>query len=142
MFWVELVPAFLFFFLLFFIPESPRYFVLVGKIDEAKAVLKKLFSEEEIDAKLAKIQESLQDQKAPSLSDLMVESTRKVHPIVWVALGLATFQQLVGINVVFYYGAVLWQSVVFSEGDALMINVISGAVSIGAVAISIALIDK
>ena len=142
MFWVELVPAFLFFFLLFFIPESPRYFVLVGKIDEAKAVLKKLFSEEEIDAKLAKIQESLQDQKAPSLSDLMVESTRKVHPIVWVALGLATFQQLVGINVVFYYGAVLWQSVGFSEGDALMINVISGAVSIGAVAISIALIDK
>jgi SP family sugar:H+ symporter-like MFS transporter len=72
----------------------------------------------------------------------MVESTRKVHPIVWVALGLATFQQLVGINVVFYYGAVLWQSVGFSEGDALMINVISGAVSIGAVAISIALIDK
>jgi SP family sugar:H+ symporter-like MFS transporter len=57
-------------------------------------------------------------------------------------LGLATFQQLVGINVVFYYGAVLWQSVGFSEGDALMINVISGAVSIGAVAISIALVDK
>ena len=80
--------------------------------------------------------------KAPSLTDLIVKSTRKVHPIVWVALGLATFQQLVGINVVFYYGAVLWQSVGFSEGDALMINVISGAVSIGAVAISIALVDK
>ena len=66
MFWVELVPAFLFFFLLFFIPESPRYFVLVGKIDEAKSVLQKLFSEEEIEAKLAKIQESLQDQNMPS----------------------------------------------------------------------------
>lgn len=142
MFWMELIPAVLFFVLLFFIPESPRYFVLVGKVDEAKQVLIKLFSAEEIDAKLDKIKESLKNQQAPSLSDLIVQGTRKVHPIVWVALGLATFQQLVGINVVFYYGAVLWQSVGFSEGDALMINVISGAVSIGAVAISITLIDK
>lgn len=142
MFWMELIPAILFFVLLFFIPESPRYFVLAGKVDEAKQVLSKLFSAEEVDERLDKIKASLQNQQAPSLSDLIVKSTKKVHPIVWVALGLATFQQLVGINVVFYYGAVLWQSVGFSENDALMINVISGAVSIGAVAISIALIDK
>lgn len=142
MFWMELIPAILFFVLLFFIPESPRYFVLAGKVDEAKQVLSKLFSAEEVDERLDKIKASLQNQQTPSLSDLIVKSTKKVHPIVWVALGLATFQQLVGINVVFYYGAVLWQSVGFSENDALMINVISGAVSIGAVAISIALIDK
>ena len=142
MFWMELIPAVLFFVLLFFIPESPRYFVLAGKVDEAKQVLLKLFSAEEVDERIDKIKASLQSQQAPSLSDLIVKSTKKVHPIVWVALGLATFQQLVGINVVFYYGAVLWQSVGFSENDALIINVISGAVSIGAVAISIALIDK
>ncbi|HEX5663468.1 MAG TPA: MFS transporter, partial [Xanthomonadaceae bacterium] len=53
-----------------------------------------------------------------------------------------TFQQLVGINVVFYYGAVLWQAVGFSESDALLINVLSGALSIGACLVTVVLIDK
>ena len=57
-------------------------------------------------------------------------------------IGLAIFQQLVGINVVFYYGAVLWQAVGFSEADALMINVIGGVVSLSAVAIALVSIDK
>jgi SP family sugar:H+ symporter-like MFS transporter len=65
-----------------------------------------------------------------------------LKPIVWIGIGLATFQQLVGINVVFYYGAVLWQAVGFSEGDALLINVISGAVSILAVIVALAVIDR
>jgi SP family sugar:H+ symporter-like MFS transporter len=65
-----------------------------------------------------------------------------VRPIVWVGIGLATFQQLVGINVVFYYGAVLWQAVGFSENDALLINVLSGALSIGACLVTVVLIDR
>jgi SP family sugar:H+ symporter-like MFS transporter len=52
------------------------------------------------------------------------------------------FQQLVGINVVFYYGAVLWQAVGFTENDALLINVLSGGLSIAAVLITLATIDK
>ena len=67
-----------------------------------------------------------------ALSDLVDKATGKVRPIVWVGIGLATFQQLVGINVVFYYGAVLWQAVGFSENDALLINVLSGALSASA----------
>ncbi|WP_313212911.1 MFS transporter, partial [Stenotrophomonas sp.] len=51
-------------------------------------------------------------------------------------------QQLVGINVVFYYGAVLWQAVGFSESDALLINVLSGALSIGACLVTVVLIDR
>jgi SP family sugar:H+ symporter-like MFS transporter len=43
---------------------------------------------------------------------------------------------------VFYYGAVLWQAVGFSESDALLINIISGAVSIAACLITITLVDK
>jgi SP family sugar:H+ symporter-like MFS transporter len=65
-----------------------------------------------------------------------------VRKIVWIGIGLAVFQQLVGINVVFYYGAVLWQAVGFSEADALLINIISGAVSIVACIGTILLIDK
>ena len=51
-------------------------------------------------------------------------------------------QQLVGINIVFYYGAVLWQSVGFTESDALLINVLSGGLSIAAVNITVLLIDR
>ena len=67
---------------------------------------------------------------------------RQDPPIVWIGIGLATFQQLVGINVVFYYGAVLWQAVGFSENDALLINVFSGALSIGACLVALVLIDR
>ena len=43
---------------------------------------------------------------------------------------------------VFYYGAVLWQAVGFSESDALLINVLSGALSIGACLVTVLLIDR
>jgi len=65
-----------------------------------------------------------------------------VRPIVWAGLILAVFQQLVGINIVFYYGAVLWQSVGFSENDALQINILSGVLSIAACLAAISVIDK
>lgn len=142
MFWIELLPATLFLVTLLFIPESPRFLVFKGKTDVARQVLIKLYGEADGTAKLADIQASLDKTHTPRLRDLFMKGTRKVRPIVWVGVGLAVFQQLVGINVVFYYGAVLWQAVGFSEGDALMINVISGGLSIGACLITIALIDK
>ncbi len=142
MFWMELIPASIFFVALMFIPESPRFFAVSNNQEKALEVLTKLFGEEEAKTKLDEINESLGAHEKPKFSDLLDTVTRKIRPIVWVGIGLAVFQQLVGINVVFYYGAVLWQSVGFSEGDALLINVISGAVSIGAVLISMYLIDK
>jgi sugar porter (SP) family MFS transporter len=143
MFWVELIPAVLFLVALMFIPESPRYLVMKKKNDQAKTVLARLFGEQIADEKFIQIEESLaKDKHEPKLSDLIDNKTRRVRKIVWVGIGLATFQQLVGINVVFYYGAVLWQAVGFSESDALMINIISGAVSIAACFITLFTIDK
>src|SRR3546814_2040087 len=55
---------------------------------------------------------------------------------------LAVFQQLVGINVVFYYGATLWEAVGFSEDYALQTNILSGVLSIGACLATIALVDR
>ena len=142
MFWIELVPAFLFFFMLWFIPESPRFLVSSGATDKATQVLTKLQGSEAAKLKLAEIKQSLASDHQPRLSDLKEKATGKVRPIVWVGIGLAAFQQLVGINVVFYYGAVLWQAVGFSESDALLINVLSGAISIAACVITLLVIDK
>ncbi|GKW49875.1 MFS transporter [Halomonas sp. NCCP-2165] len=142
MFWMELLPASVFLVALLFIPESPRYLISSGREPEARRVLGLVMPESEVGDKLDEINATLAHDHKPRLSDVLNRTTGKVHGIVWVGIGLAVFQQLVGINVVFYYGAVLWQSVGFSEGDALLINVISGAVSIGACLVAITLIDK
>ena len=142
MFWVELIPAIIFFFALLLIPESPRFLVASRKKDRALVVLTRLMGGDEARTKLAEIDASLaSDHHRPRLKDI-IDTRYGVRPIVWVGIGLATFQQLVGINVVFYYGAVLWQSAGFSESDALLINVISGAVSIGACLVATFLIDR
>ncbi|MDC9526834.1 sugar porter family MFS transporter [Pseudoalteromonas sp. Angola-30] len=143
MFWVELLPASLFLIALLFIPESPRYLMMVGKKESAVRVLSNLYGQETALIKRNEIEASLAtDKHQPKLSDLIDKSKNKLRPIVWVGIGLATFQQLVGINVVFYYGAVLWQAAGFNESDALLINIISGLVSIIAVFITMYFIDK
>ncbi|MCA0394873.1 MAG: sugar porter family MFS transporter [Proteobacteria bacterium] len=143
MFWAEIAPALLFLVALFFIPESPRYLVARGLRDRAARVLALLYGDAEGGRKLQEIDASLAvDHHRPRLSDLVNKATGRIRPIVWVGVGLATFQQFVGINVVFYYGAVLWQAVGFSESDALLINVISGALSIGACIVTVLLVDR
>ncbi|GAB3094208.1 sugar porter family MFS transporter [Lysobacter terrae] len=143
MFWMMSIPSAAFLLLLLFIPESPRYLVVKGRKHDALTVLTRLYGADEAKAKLGEIDASLsQDHHRPRLSDLINKTTGKLRPIVWVGIGLATFQQLVGINVVFYYGAVLWQAVGFSENDALLINVLSGALSIGACLVTVVLIDR
>lgn len=142
MFWIMLIPSVVFFFSLLFIPESPRFLVAKGKKDKALAVFTRLMGAEAAATKVAEIAASLAaDHHGPKLTDIL-DKKRLFRPIVWVGIGLASFQQLVGINIVFYYGAVLWQSAGFKENDALLINVISGAVSIVACLFATALIDR
>jgi MFS transporter, SP family, sugar:H+ symporter len=142
MFWMELVPAVIFFGALFLIPESPRFLVANGQKDKAEKVLTKLYDAATAKVKVAEIYGTLAHDHTPSFKDLINPTSRKIRPIVWVGIGLAILQQFVGINVVFYYGAVLWQAAGFSESDALLTNVASGAVSIAACFITFFLVDK
>ncbi|WP_313931996.1 sugar porter family MFS transporter [Sphingomonas sp. BAUL-RG-20F-R05-02] len=143
MFWLQAVPAAIYLTALFFIPESPRFLVAKGRETEAHTVLTKLFGSNEADRKVAEIRASLAgDHHKPKMSDLIDKTTGKIRPILWTGIGLAVFQQLVGINVVFYYGATLWEAVGFSENDALMINILSGVLSIAACVFTIATVDK
>lgn len=141
MFWIELIPATIFLIALLRIPESPRFLVASGNSNSALSILSRINGSNNGDRKVDEIKNSLAKDHKPRLSDIFADHGI-IKPIIWVGIGLAVFQQLVGINVVFYYGAVLWQAVGFSEGDALLINVISGAVSILAVVIALSLIDK
>nr|WP_297730380.1 sugar porter family MFS transporter [uncultured Maricaulis sp.] len=142
MFWMELLPAVIFLIALFSIPESPRFLVFKKKTEQATGVLSKLFGPVSAKRKVGEIEASLADDHQPSLRDLISPITKKIRPIVWVGIGLASFQQLVGINIIFYYGAVLWQAAGFTESDALLTNVLSGALSIGSVVVALLVIDK
>ncbi|MHA6723364.1 sugar porter family MFS transporter [Sphingomonas sp. RS2018] len=143
MFWMQAIPAAIYFIALTFIPESPRYLVAKGRDAQAQAVMTRLFGPAEAARKVAEIRASLAaDHHRPRLSDLIDRGTGRVRPLVWAGNGLAVFQQLVGINIVFYYGAVLWQSVGFSENDALLINILSGSLSILACLACLLLIDR
>ena len=142
MFWAEILPAGLFFIVLIFIPESPRYLVAANKSEQALKVLSKITNTIEATAKVADIQSTVREGSKPRLADIISKYTGKIHPLVWIGIGLAVLQQFTGINVIFYYGATLWQAAGFTEADALLTNVISGSVNIFFTFVAIMLVDK
>jgi MFS transporter, SP family, sugar:H+ symporter len=142
MFWIEIIPASLFLFLLFFIPESPRYLVAAGRASKALDVLASLTNRVLAEKQVEEIKTTVIRERKPRLSDIIVEKTGKIHPIVWVGMALAALQQFTGINVVFYYGAVLWQAAGFTEADALLQNVITGTTNIGFTILAIYLVER
>jgi SP family sugar:H+ symporter-like MFS transporter len=142
MFWAQAAPAVLFLFTLMFIPESPRYLVAKGRIEDATQVLTRLFGAASAATKVDEIRATLASDHQPRLADLKDAKTGKWRRIVWVGIGLATFQQLVGINVIFYYGIMLWEAVGFTEAQAFATQVINDSVSVAACLVAIMLIDK
>lgn len=142
MFWAECVPALLYGVVLLFIPESPRFLVARQREDEAGQVLTKVSGPEEVSGLIAEIKESLHGERKPRLRDLLAPGSPNLQPIVWIGIILAALQQLSGINVIFYFGASLWQAAGFSESHSLLINVVTGAINITATIVAISLIDK
>lgn len=143
MYLMQAIPAAVFLVALFFIPESPRFLVAKGRLDQATEVLTSIFGAATAKAKIEEIRASFSADHRPRLKDVLSPNGfLGIRPVVWAGLVLAVFQQLVGINVIFYYGSTLWQLAGFNENDSLLINIVSGAVSIAACFVTIALVDK
>ena len=141
MFMAEAIPAIAYLIGSFTIPESPRYLVEDGRSDEAEAVLANLQGPASAAERVRLIKETLRIEHKPRLSDLKGR-TAGLKPIVWVGIGLAALQQFVGINVIFYYSNVLWQSVGFTEADSFTITVITSVVNVAVTIVAIALVEK
>ena len=140
MFWMEAVPAATFFLGSLLIPESPRFLVFAGKREQARRIFARIGGD--ADALVLQVEQSLRGEHQPRWSDLLVPGTNRVASVVWVALGMAAFQQFVGINIIFYYGAVLWKAAGVTEQWALRINLLTGFVNILATIPAIVLIDR
>jgi MFS transporter, SP family, sugar:H+ symporter len=124
------------------IPESPRYLVLKKRFDEAADVLRRFAGNwPPVEQKIVEIERSLGDQRTRSLRDLAGPALGLL-PIVWTGILLSAFQQLVGINVIFYYSATLWHAVGFTQDDALVITVITSVTNILVTLVAIALVDR
>ncbi|MHB1066854.1 MAG: sugar porter family MFS transporter, partial [Candidatus Nanopelagicales bacterium] len=140
MFLIMLIPATVYFLMALRIPESPRFLVERGKLDEARAVLEGVFTTDQ-SAKVEEIRQTMLGSSKSSISDLRGPRFG-LMPIVWVGILLSAFQQFVGINAVFYYSNLIWESVGFTQDQAFLTSMITNAVNVGTTLIAIALIDR
>ena len=140
MFWMEAVPAVAFLLGSMIIPESPRYLIFVGKRKQARKVFTRIGSD--ADRLVRQVEQTLEAERRPRLSDLIIPGTRRIAPVLWVGMGLAASQQFVGINIIFYFGEILWKAAGATEEWALRINVLTGLVNILATIPAIMLIDR
>ena len=141
MFLVGVLPAVVYAVLAVLIPESPRYLVLAGKDEKAAEVLGRVTGVAEPQSKVREIRETLRKEHKSSFSDLRGPRFG-LHPLVWVGIAMAAFQQLVGINAIFYYSTTLWQSVGFSESDSFTTSVITAGVNVVMTVVSMLFVDR
>lgn len=140
MFIVGVLPAIVYGVLAARLPESPRHLVAAGRTDEAAAQLRRYVGGD-VEHRIAEIQRTIGRERRTSVRDLL-GGRFGLLPIVWIGIALSMFQQLVGINVIFYYSTQLWSSVGFSESDALLIGVITSVTNIATTIVGILVIDR
>ncbi|MFV0435583.1 MAG: sugar porter family MFS transporter [Leucobacter sp.] len=140
MFIAECIPALIYGALSFAIPESPRYLVSQGKTQEAERIIGRYVGGNPTETVTA-ITATISTQTKQSIRVLKGKALGLL-PIVWVGILLSLFQQLVGINVIFYYSTMLWQAVGFDESDALLTGVITSVVNIATTVVAIMLVDR
>jgi SP family sugar porter-like MFS transporter len=141
MFGAEAVPAFLFFLLMFTVPESPRWLVKNGRGGEAEKVLSKVGGAGFATKALAEIRETL------AAADIhKVRFRALIGPgmskVLLIGIVLAVYQQWCGINVIFYYAEEIFSAAGYGVSDILFNIVITGTVNLIFTLIAIRLVDR
>ncbi|MGW1869869.1 sugar porter family MFS transporter [Streptomyces mauvecolor] len=139
---VMVIPAILYGLLSFAIPESPRFLISVGRDADAKKVLADVEGKNvDLDARVAEIEHAMKSEHKSAFKDLL-GSKWGFLPIVWVGIGLSVFQQLVGINVAFYYSSTLWQSVGIDPSSSFFYSFTTSIINIIGTVIAMVLVDR
>ena len=134
----ETIPALLFFLIIFFIPESPKWLIVKGNLDKAARVLGKIYgSGREIAEEIEYTQKSVQGEKSGSWSDLL-----KPGIIVAVIAGsaIAILGQFMGVNAVLYYGPKIFSDAGFE--NPMFSTVLVGVVNMVTTVLAVFIIDR
>ncbi len=140
MFWSEMIPATLFFVLLFMVPQSPRWLMIKGREDEALNVLTRIHGQEMADREFKEIKDSIQDEGKQKKASIFQKS---LFPIVVIGTVLSVLQQFTGINAVLYYGADIFeQALGFGNEDVLLQQILLASVNLLFTFIAMYTVDK
>jgi MFS family permease len=140
MLWMDAIPAILYFFLLFAVPESPRWLFGKGQTDRAQAILTKTCGLAAVEQELLNIRQSFA-QKAPEVraSGLL---SRRMSFIMFIALTIAFFQQITGINAIFYYLPTIFAQAGGGTNAAFKQAVLVGLVNLVMTFVAIRFVDR
>ncbi|MGP3536323.1 sugar porter family MFS transporter [Microbacterium sp. RD1] len=141
MFLIGVVPAAVYGILSFTVPESPRYLIAKGRVDEAKAIFARLVPPDDLDSTMKELTDAIESDRKSAGASIRGKALG-LQPIVWIGIILSVFQQFVGINVIFYYSTTLWRAVGFDESNALLSSVITSVTNVVVTLIAIWLVDK
>ncbi|HNQ90574.1 MAG TPA: sugar porter family MFS transporter [Verrucomicrobiota bacterium] len=137
---MDAVPAVLYFFLLFAVPESPRWLYGRGATDKAREILIKAGGPEQAEVELERIRQSFAE-KAPTVG-LRGVFSRRMRFILFIALAIAFFQQITGINAIFYYLPTIFVQAGGGTDAAFRQAVLVGLVNLGMTFVAIRFVDR
>ena len=134
----ETIPALLFFFIIFFIPESPKWLIVNGKLDKASAVLGKIYaSEAEVKEEIEVTNASLKGETKGKWSDLLKPG---ILLAVIVGSAIAILGQFMGVNAVLYYGPKIFSEAGFE--NPMFSTVLVGVVNCVTTVLAVFIIDR
>jgi len=139
---LETLPAVLYFFCLFIVPESPRWLLMRGRESEAIPIMTRAVGAEEAATEIRKINESiaadLHKEKVP-VSDLFAPALRLVLTI---GVVVAVIQQITGINSVFFYAPMIFEQSGIGTDASFVQAILVGLINLVFTVLAIGLIDR
>ena len=123
------------------LPETPRWLAGHGRLEEAKAVLRRLRGTGDIEAEFSELRTDLRREgRLPGWQELLSPTVRT--PLI-IGVGLAIFQQVTGINTVIYFAPTIFQSAgLSSASSAILATAGVGVVNVAMTVVAIRLIDS
>ncbi|MBQ8854704.1 MAG: sugar porter family MFS transporter [Bacteroidales bacterium] len=134
----ETLPALLFFSIIFFIPESPKWLIVNGKLDKASRVLNKIYAtSDEVQEEIKITRESLQGEDKGKWSDLLKPG---ILLAVLAGSAIAILGQFMGVNAVLYYGPKIFSEAGFD--NPMFSTVLVGVVNMVTTILAVFIIDR
>lgn len=138
-----MIPAVLLFFGMMIVPESPRWLVMVNKLDDALDALKRIRPrEKDCKDEISQIQDTLNQESEIKQATFKDLTTPWIRRLVFIGIGLGVMQQFIGINIMMYYGTTILTQAGFAHNAALIANIGNGIVSVIATFIGMSIMNR